>query len=442
MGSKPATACKIDYGRDGLDVVLDGDLDVTIVEPPKGTPLAEPAAAVDRALAQPIACAPLAELARGRRDATIVISDKTRPVPYAVVLPPILQQLELAGIGPERIEILVATGLHRANTAAEIEEMVGAAVARRYRIRNHDARCADAHSYVGRTSRGTEVWIDRGFLAADLKIVTGLIEPHLMAGYSGGRKAIAPGLAAVDSMRSLHGVEMLEGHVGPGILENNPFHADLLEIARMVRPDFLVDVTIDRWRRLTGVFAGDIERAHAAGVRFLEPQVHLSLPRAADIVLISAGGYPLDATFYQSIKGLTAALNIVRRDGTIILAAALDEGLGSEDFRSLLRWARTPEALMERLRSPSFFRVDQWMVQHLCQVLRKARVILASGALSETERGEIPVAVEPTVARALAQALGQHGRGAHIAVVPQGPYVLSTVGGRRLALGSAWCDAA
>lgn len=434
--------CRIDYGGDGLAFDLPDDLNVTIVEPSKGTPIPEPAAAITAAITQPIGTPPLVDIARGRRDATVVISDKTRPVPYTVVLPPLLRELEAAGLERSAIEILVATGLHRANTAAELADMVGADIVAAYRIRNHDARDASAHRHVGRTTGGTEAWIDRGFLDADLKIVTGLIEPHLMAGYSGGRKAVAPGLAAVDTMRSLHGANMLEGNIGPGILDDNPFHADLLEIARMVGPDFLVDVTVDRERRLTGVFAGDIVQAHAAGVRFVEPHVHVSLPQAADIVITSAGGHPLDATFYQAIKGLTASLNIVRRGGTIILAAALDEGIGSADFRDLLRATRTADGFMERVHTPAFFRIDQWMMQHLCQVLRKAEVIVATGGLWDSDREDLFIATEVSVDLAIERALHTHGRGARIAVVPQGPYVLSTVGGRRLALGRAWRDAA
>src|SRR4029079_19613600 len=167
-------------------------------------------------------------------------------------------------------------------------------------------------------------------------VVTGLIEPHLMAGFSGGRKAVAPGCAGVEMMRSLHGAAMLESPLGPGIIEGNPFHEELLDVARRVQVDFLCDVTIDRGRRLTGVFAGDLEQAHAAGVRAVEQHVRADLDRPADVVLVSAGGFPLDDTYYQSIKGMVAPLNIVRRGGTIVLAAAITEGIGSAEFQRLL----------------------------------------------------------------------------------------------------------
>ena len=434
---------RLDYGRAGLDISVPDSLSVSVLNPSKGEPLADPMGAVEQGLLHPVGARPLHEIARGRREAVVVISDKTRPVPNGIVLPPILRTLAAAGIARERIEILVATGLHRTNTRDELIEMTSAEIVEQYRFRNHVARNTDEHVHLGRTTRGTEIWLDRAFVAADLKIVTGLIEPHLMAGYSGGRKGVAPGLAGVETMRSAHGPQMLEDNVGPGIIEGNPFHEDLLEIARLARVDFLVDVSIDRARRLTGVFAGDIERAHAAGMQAVEREVRVDLPAAADIVITSAGGYPLDQTFYQSIKGLTGALNIVRRGGTIILAAALSEGIGSQDFQELLHEARGNDDFMKRITSPGFFRIDQWMVQHLCQVLRKAELIVVSDGLAPDVIRTLLVTPARTVEEALGQAVTRHGAAAHVAVLPQGPYVLATVRGRKLALGRAWmADAA
>ncbi len=433
---------RLDYGRDGLTIDVPDDLNVSVIEPSKGTPLPDPTGAIAHALAHPIGTRPLAEIAYGRRDAVVVISDKTRPVPNGLTLPVILRTIESAGVPRDRIEILVATGLHRANTPDELVAMTNAEIVANYRIRNHDARNSDEHVHLGRTTRGTEIWLDRGFINADLKVCCGLIEPHLMAGYSGGRKAVAPGLAGVDTMRSAHGAAMLEGHVGPGIIEGNPFHDDLLEIARLARVDFLVDVTINRARELTGVFAGDIVEAHTEGVRFVEHEVCVALDAPADIVITCGGGFPLDDTYYQSIKGMVAALNIVRRGGTIILAAALTEGIGSEDFQRLLRDTRGNDDFMARITVPGFFNIDQWMVQHLCQVRRKAEVVLVSDGLSPDAARGLLVEPAPTVEEALQRCLARYGPHAHIAVLPQGPYVLATVRGRKLSLGRAWMDEA
>jgi nickel-dependent lactate racemase len=393
-------------------------------------------------LRAPIGTAALVELARGRRNAVIAVADKTRPVPYPILLPPILAAVEQAGIAPTAIEILIATGLHRPNTPDELREMLGPDIAARYRLRNHVARNAAEHVHLGRTQRGTEVWLDRGFMAAELKLTSGLIEPHLMAGYSGGRKLVCPGLAGVDTMRSAHGPRMLEDRVGPGIVDGNPFHADLMEVALLSGVDFMCDVSIDRARHITGVFAGDITRAHAAGMEAVEAHVRIDLPEAADIVITSAGGYPLDQTFYQSIKGLTGALNVVRRGGTIILAAQIAEGMGSPDFEELLRSVQSNDEYMNRITAPDFFRVDQWMVQHLCQVIRKADVVVVSDGFRPAAVGRLPVRAAASVEAALGEAMTRYGRDAGVAVIPQGPYALATVRGRKLALGNAWLDAA
>lgn len=431
---------RIDYGKSGLEVETPEGIRCTLVKGAGAKPLPQPASAIRDALDHPIGAPPLAEVARGKRNAVVVISDKTRPVPNGILLPPILETLEQSGIPQGAIEILVGTGLHRPNSREELVEMTSESLVGRYRIRNHVARDASQHRYLGRTRRGTGIWLDRGYLEADLKIVTGFIEPHLMAGFSGGRKGVAPGLAGVEMMRSLHGPTMLEDNVGPGILEGNPFHEDLVEIARRAGMDFLVNVSIDRSHRLTGVFAGDLELAHAAGVRAVEREVRIDLSEPADIVVTSAGGYPLDATFYQSVKGLVSALNIVKRGGTIILVAQISEGVGSADFQRLLSELQGNDEFMARIRSPGFFVVDQWMVQHLCQVLRKAEVILVTGGLSAERTLSLHAAPAATVEEALARALERHGPRAHIALVPEGPYVLATLRGRKLSIGRAWMD--
>ena len=429
---------RLDYGRAGLEVELPSDLDVEVAESPRPVPLADPAAAIRAALQAPIGARPLADIARGRRDAVIVMSDKTRPVPNGILLAPILETLERAGIARDRIEILVGTGLHRANTPAELAEMTTPEIVARYRIRNHAARDAAAHRHLGRTRRGTEIWVDAGYLEADLKIVTGLIEPHLMAGYSGGRKGVVPGLAGVEMMRTLHGPAMLEDHLGPGIIDGNPFHEELVEIARRAGVDFLANVAIDRERRLTGVFAGDLEAAHLAGVSVVERHVRVDVDRAADVVVASAGGYPLDATFYQAIKGLIGALNVVKRGGTIILAAEVSEGIGSAEFQALLAELTDNDSFMAKLMHADFFSIDQWMAQHLCQVLRKAEVIAVSAALDLGRFPRLPIARASSVEAAIKDAAGRRGGRPRVLVLPEGPYVIATVRGRKLAIGRAW----
>jgi lactate racemase len=419
---------RLDHGTSGLDVTLpDG---TPVLERPGAPALDDPAAAIRTALRAPLGTPPLRELARGKRRVCVVISDRTRPIPYGVVLPPLLAELEDAGVARDAIEILIATGLHRPATDAELTAMTSADLVARYRFRNHVARDAASHRHIGTSAQGTAMAIDGGYLDADLKIVTGLVEPHLMAGFSGGPKSIATGIAATETIRRTHGADMLESHCGPGIVAGNPFYADLLEVARHAGVDFLLNVTIDRERRLTGVFAGDLEAAHVPARERALSQALVDCDAAYDVVVTSAAGYPLDATFYQAIKGPVAALGIVKPGGTIILAAEMREGLGSADFQQMLDQLRAGARAMDLLTSPGFFVIDQWMVQHLDQVLRRASlIVVAPGLAPEALRG-LPVARAASVEEALEAALARHGAAARVVAIPEGPYVLATIGGR------------
>ena len=423
------------YGRTQLELDLPDGRRVDVLEKHPVPPLADADAAVRRALEDPIGAPPLREIARGRSDAVIVVSDRTRPVPNARILPPVLDALRAGGLPPEAVAIQVATGLHRPNTPAELDEMLGTELARSLRIVQHDARDAESHADLGRTEGGIPIRIDRFYLGSDLRILTGLIEPHLMAGYSGGRKAVCPGLAAVETVRVAHGPAMLEGRVGPGIVEGNPLHAGLLEIQRRVGAHFLVNVALDRERRLAAVFAGDVEVAHARGMDFVERESGVAIDGFADVVITSGGGDPLDATFYQSIKGISTASGIVRPGGVILLCASLSEGVGSASFEKLLRACASPRDFELRLEDDRFFAVDQWMVQHLCQAHRRARILLYTDGLPLAAVRELLVEPVPTPAAGIQRALAGAGPEARIAVLPQGPYVLATVSGEKRPLG-------
>ena len=425
------------YGHGEIGCELPDAARVDVLEKRAVPWLRDPEAALRAALAAPIGAPPLAELARGRRDAVIVVSDRTRPVPNALLLPPVLDALRRGGLPPEAVTLQVATGLHRPCTPVELREMLGDALASSLRIVQHDARDAASHADLGRTRSGVPILIDRFFLASELRLVTGLIEPHLMAGYSGGRKAVCPGLAAVETLRVAHGPALLEGHIGPGLVEGNPLHEALLEAVRRVGVHFMVNVALDRERRIAGVFCGDIERAHAAGMRFVEAESLVSLDAAADLVIASAGGDPLDATFYQAIKGIAAASAIVRPGGAILLCAALSEGVGSPSFERLLRRTASPAAFERQLAEVDFFEIDQWMIQHLCQAHRRARILLFSQGLPEATLRELLVEPVASLQEGVASALSALAPAARIAVLPQGPYVLATLRGEKRPLGRA-----
>src|SRR3569833_97796 len=273
------------FGRDRIRLNLPEGRHYSLVESRSAKPLADRDKSLADALEHPIGCAPMAELARGKRTAAIAVCDITRPAPNQVTLPPLLDRLHAAGIPAEGITILIATGLHRGATKAEVETIVGPETARRYRVENHDAKDFAAHEPLGSTRRGTPIYIDRRFLQADLHITLGFIERHIMAGFSGGRKLVAPGMAAQETIKVLHSPKfMRERMATEGSIEGNPLHEELLEIARMVRHDFILDVTLTQERRISGVFAGDPVRAHAAGVRFMRENSTFPMASLADAV--------------------------------------------------------------------------------------------------------------------------------------------------------------
>lgn len=417
---------RMEYGRTGLDVELPDDRVVHRLAYKSAPPLADPAAEVRRLLAQPIGSAPLAELARGKRSACVVICDITRPVPNELILTPVLETLEAAGVPRAQITLLVATGMHRPNLGDELIELVGARIAANYRIENHHGAELAEHAYLGESPRGVPIWIDRRYLDAELKITTGLIEPHLMAGFSGGRKLVCPGIAALETVKVWHGPDFLEHPSADyGHLDGNPVHEENTWIARRAGCDFIVNIVIDAERRPLALVAGDMEAAFLQGVEFVRRVVVDTVPQPADVVLTSSAGYPLDTTFYQAVKGLTGALPIVKPGGTIIMVASLSEGIGSPEFQSLFRDNVSLESFVERILGRDYFVMDQWQLEELAKVRRKAKVTLVSNGLPADTLRTLFVDTAPTVEAALADSLAEYGPAATIAVIPKGPYVLA-----------------
>jgi nickel-dependent lactate racemase len=419
---------KLDYGRTGLDVDLPQERLVGPLAIRPAPPLAEPAAAIRAAIERPTGCAPLAELARGRRSACILICDVTRPVPNQLILPPLLEIIEAAGVPRDKILILVATGLHRPNEGAELEEMVGADIVRRYRIENHYGKRLEEHAFLGVTPSGVPAYIDRRYVEADLKITTGLIEPHLMAGYSGGRKVICPGIAALETVKIWHGPKFLEHpRADCGCVDGNPVHEENTRIAKMAGCDFIVNVCLDGQRRITWVGAGDMELAWREGVRFVEDVVKVGVPEPLDVVVTSAAGHPLDTTWYQAIKGLTGALPIVKQGGTIVLAASLSEGIGSPEFQQLIAENPDLQVFMERILGKDYFVMDQWQLEEFAKVQRRCKVKVVTTGLGADVLRRCHVEPAASVEAAVADSLAEYGPQARVAVIPKGPYVLPYV---------------
>ena len=418
------------YGTGILPIEIPDKNVAKVLEISESTPLPDEVRAVREAIARPIASHSLAEIGKGRASACIVISDITRPVPNKVILPPMLETLEQTGIPREKITILIATGIHRPNDAEELETMVGSDIMKTYRIVNHFSQKPETHVYLGKTQNDTPVHIDKTYLEADLKITTGLIEPHLMAGYSGGRKAICPGIASIETMKVMHGPELMEHPKSAvGILEGNPFHIEATEIALMAGADFNLNVAIDKQRRITGVFAGDLVESHRVGAAFVEKHAKVTLPEAADAVVVSSAGYPLDTTFYQAIKGLLTAVEIVKQGGSILLVAACSEGIGSKPFTDLIFKTDDLTAFVQGLYNPANFVIDQWQLEELAKVARKADIYFYTDGIPYHQRAKLFVHPLKSAQEGVEELLTLYGEDAQIAVIPEGPYVLAQLAG-------------
>ncbi|MGC8760972.1 MAG: nickel-dependent lactate racemase [Bryobacteraceae bacterium] len=416
------------FGKTGLEAELPPGPEWKILEPRYAEPLEDERAAIEQALDAPVAGPPLEELARGGKSAAISVCDITRPAPNRLTLPPLLERLHRAGIPPERIRILIATGLHRPATPAEVEEILGPGIAGAYPVVNHNARQRADHVYLGQASRGTPVWIDRRYVEADLHITLGFIEQHLMAGFSGGRKLIAPGLAGEETIRHLHSPRfMREPKAVEGSLEQNPLHEELLEIAKMAGHEFIVDVVLGRGRKITAVFAGEPRAAHAAGVAFVREKTTAWIPAPVEAAVTTAAGYPLDLTFYQAVKGVTAASHIVRPGGIILVLAACEEGAGAGEFSRLLMESSSAETFLTEIAQKPVT-IDQWQLEKLALTACSHRVWYYTPGLPAEYHPKLWGRSFPTAAAALEALAGAAPAGAPVAVIPEGPYVFARVG--------------
>ena len=352
----------------------------------------------------------------------------TLPVPNPILLPPILHVLEESGIPRDALTLLIATGMHRPNEGDELIELVGKQIADHYRVENHRGTDSTSHLHLG-VYDGVPLEVDRRYCEADLKIVTGLIEPHLIAGYSGGRKSILPGICSLETMKVMHGFRMIQHErASTGILDENPFHETALQLAEQVGCDFMVNVTLNENRELTGVYSGNLNTAHRAGCHDLEKFVVDSVEEPVDIVITGSGGYPLDQTLYQAIKGMVAAKEILKPGGALVFCSDLGQGLGSSSFQELLAELDSPEQMLERLREVDYLKMDQWMLQDFCNVLIHAGEIqVRTDGLSEETLEKIHLVPIRSLDEGLHRALAFHGPGAKVGVLPEGPYTIARV---------------
>ncbi|MCB2192640.1 MAG: nickel-dependent lactate racemase [Deltaproteobacteria bacterium] len=412
-------AIQIPCGRH--QITLEVPSKAAVLQSKELPPLPDPVGAVAQALARPMGGAPLADLARGKKSACIVVSDITRPVPNRLLLPPLLETLLAAGVPRESITILIATGMHRPNLGPELDELLGKEIASSWPVVNHD--CLDDTSMeVVDTIQGTPIAVNRRYLQAELKIVTGLIEPHPFAGFSGGGKSILPGISALQTMHFMHSYEMI-AHPGlrAGGLEDNPFQEQVARVVRAAGLDFMLNVVIDHERRLLGVFAGEFPQAHLNGCAMAARQTVVPVREPFDLVITSGGGHPLDDTLYQSSKGLLAAKGITRPGGTVLWITKCAQGLGSEEYCRMVRLCATPQGFRERHSDPANFVVDQWGAQAYFQCLEHlGRVLIYAPGLQAEDALSFGLEWVDDLPATVAELCAAHQR---VAVMPEGPYL-------------------
>lgn len=418
------------YGRRRIEVDIPDENLAGVLVPHYPPPVENPASALGESLNGPLDCPPLGRLGQGRRSACLVIPDGTRPFPHAVILPPILATLSRAGVPRDGVTILVATGLHRAYERHELKYMggyflMGADVFGHCQVVNHLGRDLDSHVYLGTTQFGVPIHVDRRYLEADFRIVAGLVEPHFNAGYSGGRKLVCPGLCSVETIQALHATPF-QAHPNAisGRLEGNPFHENALAAARMAPADFAVNVAINDRRQVTGIWSGDPESSHRAACEAVGAAVVAPLGELADIAVTSNAGHPLDCNLYQANKGMLAARPVVRPGGTVICAAACNEGLGSQEFAEVMLSHDSLVSLWADLRDPTYRAIDQWGAVKMAEAASYGEVMLLSELDDDLARRAFVTPVK-SLEEGLERALAKHGPKARIVAIPDGPYVIA-----------------
>jgi len=417
---------RLAYGRTGLEVDIPADADV--LEPQQLDGVLDEAAVIRRALRDPIASEPLRLVVPRGAAVGISVCDVTRPFPASRVLPVVLDELE--HLDPAQVTVFVATGTHRQCTATELLQVLGEEVMRRVRVVQHDAFDGDRHSQVGLVpGSDVPVLLERDFLEQDIRLTAGFIEPHFFAGFSGGPKMIAPGLAHLDTVLELHSAARI-GHPRAtwGVTRGNPVHDAVRDIAERVGVTFNLDVTLNQDRRITGVFAGDLARSHTAGSAFAAKTAMVPVHRPYDVVVSTNSGYPLDQNLYQTVKGMSAAAQIVSHGGAIVMASECSDGLPEHGrYADLLSETGGPAEFLARLERGGRAQHDQWQVQVQALIQRRARVLIHAGGLAPHQLRAAWLEPVEDVSDCVAVLLAAAGPEARLAVLPHGPQTIPYV---------------
>jgi len=416
------------YGRSMIDVKLPDNVKPTVIRKPEFPPAGKASAKIASALHSPINSKRLDELAKNSTTACILICDVTRPVPNHTFLRPIVNQLTDVGITLDNIIILVATGLHRPNEGEELRELIGDDwVYENVKTLNHVATCEKDHVDLGFTAtRNTPVKLNKYFVNADLRIATGLVEPHFMAGYSGGRKVVAPGVAHHETIRTFHSARFMEDPAAVQCnLKNNPLHEEQLEIVRMLGDVYALNTVIDEHRNLVFASFGEIIASHLEAVQFARNYTQVPIGRKFQTILTSSAGFPLDQTYYQTVKGMVTPLDILEPGGTLIMVSECAEGLGSDHFREAQKKLIElgTDAFLKNIEEKKLASIDEWQTEMQLKSMRAGEIILYAEGLSDFDHRHTGVTRTTDVSKSIAESVEKHGC-PEIAIIPEGPYVV------------------
>lgn len=415
---------KLDYGKEGLWVNLPNNADITVIKPKFISGLLDEKESIRKALRNPVGTKPLRVKVSSTNKVSIVFSDITRPVPNHKLLITLLG--EISHVPTKNITLINALGTHRKNTKKELIEMLGKEIVDKYNIVQHDAFNKKKLVYLGKTSFGHEIWINKLYMSSDVKILTGLIEPHFFAGFSGGPKSVLPGLAGEVSILQNHDSKMIDNKNSTwGITFDNPIWEEIKEVAKKTEPSFLLNVTINKNKEITGIFTGDIWKAYKKGTSFDRETTMVPVSSLFDIVITTNSGYPLDINLYQSVKGMSVAAQIVKNGGSIIIATECKNGVPDYgNYRNILKMAKSPRELLDVINKPDFLMQDQWEAQIQAEIQIKADVYVKTSYISDQQIREALLIPCHSIEETVNKLLLDYGRDAKICVLPEGPQTI------------------
>ncbi|WP_328752634.1 nickel-dependent lactate racemase [Streptomyces sp. NBC_00285] len=422
---------RLAYGRSGLDIDVDPRT-ATVVEPVHHEAAADQRAALRAALRTPVAGPPLRRRVRPGQTVAISACDGTRPQPRHLMIPAVLDELD-GIVRPEDVVILIATGTHRGNSESELRQMFGDEIVDGVRIVNHDSRDPGQLTWMGTYGDGVPVWLNREWVEADVRITTGFVEPHFFAGFSGGPKLVAPGLAALETVLVLHDAARIgDPRATWGVIHGNPVHDDVRAIAAATGVTFSLDVVLNRDKDIVAAFGGDLLPMHEAAAATARRMAMRPVEAPFDVVVTTNSGFPLDQNLYQAVKGMSAAYQVVRPGGTIICAAECHDGFPDHgSYREVLASAASPQALFDDISARTETVPDQWQVQIQARIQSNSRVIMRTGFLSDADLATAHLEQTRDISATVAEALATAGPGARVCVLPEGPQTIPYIEGAR-----------